>query len=62
MLDEPASGLAKPEIEQLDDLLLSLNGDGMAILLIEHVLGPSAIGVAASDGAETGSGAGRGRS
>ena len=39
MLDEPASGLTKSEIVQLDELLLSLNGDGMTILLIEHVLG-----------------------
>ncbi len=38
MLDEPASGLTKPEIRQLDDLLLALNADGVTILLIEHVL------------------------
>ncbi len=38
MLDEPASGLTKPEIAQLDALLQSLNKDGMTILLIEHVL------------------------
>lgn len=38
MLDEPASGLTRPEIEQLDRLLLALNADGVTILLIEHVL------------------------
>ncbi|MGI9506969.1 MAG: ABC transporter ATP-binding protein [Geminicoccaceae bacterium] len=39
MLDEPASGLTRPEIEALDALLLDINRRGVAILLIEHVLG-----------------------
>lgn len=38
MLDEPASGLTRPEIEQLDALLLALHADGLTIVLIEHVL------------------------
>ena len=39
MLDEPASGLTRPEIAELDDLLLAVNRRGVAIVLIEHVLG-----------------------
>ena len=39
MLDEPASGLSKPEIADLDALLLSINTRGVTIVLIEHVLG-----------------------
>ncbi|MDQ0394459.1 ABC transporter ATP-binding protein [Labrys monachus] len=38
MLDEPASGLTRPEIEQLDALLRNVNASGVTILLIEHVL------------------------
>ncbi|MDA4847645.1 ABC transporter ATP-binding protein [Hoeflea poritis] len=38
MLDEPASGLTKPEIERLDALLVDVNKSGVTILLIEHVL------------------------
>jgi branched-chain amino acid transport system ATP-binding protein len=38
MLDEPASGLTKPEIEQLDALLVAINRTGVTVLLIEHVL------------------------
>ncbi|WP_136659567.1 ABC transporter ATP-binding protein [Nitratireductor sp. XY-223] len=38
MLDEPASGLTKPEIERLDALLIDVNKSGITILLIEHVL------------------------
>ncbi|MBW8637401.1 ABC transporter ATP-binding protein [Hoeflea sp. WL0058] len=38
MLDEPASGLTKPEIAKLDALLLGVNRAGVTILLIEHVL------------------------
>lgn len=38
MLDEPASGLTRPEIGALDDLLVSLNREGVTIVLIEHVL------------------------
>ncbi|KAA9010340.1 ABC transporter ATP-binding protein [Histidinibacterium aquaticum] len=38
MLDEPASGLTRPEIAALDKLLLDVNRTGVTILLIEHVL------------------------
>ncbi len=38
ILDEPASGLTKPEILDLDSLLISVNETGVTILLIEHVL------------------------
>ena len=38
MLDEPASGLTKPEIQQLSTLLLHLKSDGITIVLVEHVL------------------------
>lgn len=38
MLDEPASGLTRPEIAALDDLLRTVNRSGVTILLIEHVL------------------------
>lgn len=38
MLDEPASGLTRPEIERLDNLLINLNNSGLTVLLIEHVL------------------------
>ncbi|GAA6203030.1 ATP-binding cassette domain-containing protein [Aquicoccus sp. SU-CL01552] len=39
MLDEPASGLTRPEIAALDALLLKVNQTGVTILIIEHVLG-----------------------
>jgi len=38
MLDEPASGLTKPEIETLIGLIRRIAADGIAILLIEHVM------------------------
>lgn len=38
MLDEPASGLTKPEISKLDALLINVNKSGVTVLLIEHVL------------------------
>lgn len=38
MLDEPASGLTRPEIIDLDALLLTINRTGVTVLLIEHVL------------------------
>ncbi len=38
MLDEPASGLTKPEITKLDSLLIDINKSGVTVLLIEHVL------------------------
>jgi branched-chain amino acid transport system ATP-binding protein len=38
MLDEPASGLTRPEIEDLDALLVAINASGVTVVLIEHVL------------------------
>ena len=38
MLDEPASGLTRPEIAALDALLIKINRLGVTVLLIEHVL------------------------
>ena len=38
MLDEPASGLTRPEIESLDGLLRKINHESVTIILIEHVL------------------------
>lgn len=38
MLDEPASGLTRPEISALDALLRKINATGVTVLLIEHVL------------------------
>lgn len=38
MLDEPASGLAAAEVADLTSLILGFRDDGMAILLIEHIL------------------------
>ncbi|SJZ34163.1 branched-chain amino acid transport system ATP-binding protein [Enhydrobacter aerosaccus] len=38
LLDEPASSLTPQEIERIRDLIAKLVGEGMTILLIEHVL------------------------
>ena len=38
MLDEPASGLTKPEIESLERLLKKINNNSVTVILIEHVL------------------------
>jgi branched-chain amino acid transport system ATP-binding protein len=38
MLDEPASGLTVAEVAELRALILGFRDDGMAILLIEHIL------------------------
>lgn len=38
MLDEPAVGLTALEIERLDEMLKVLAGEGMSVLLVEHVL------------------------
>ncbi|MBZ9935609.1 ABC transporter ATP-binding protein [Mesorhizobium sp. BR1-1-16] len=38
MLDEPASGLTASEVADLQSLILGFRDDGMAILLIEHIL------------------------
>lgn len=39
MLDEPASGLTRPEIANLEALLRKINASGITVILIEHVLG-----------------------
>jgi len=39
MLDEPASGLTRPEIKALEALLRKINETGVTVILIEHVLG-----------------------
>lgn len=39
MLDEPASGLTRPEIAALDALLVKVNATGVTIMIIEHVMG-----------------------
>ena len=36
MLDEPAAGLAPPEVEALDALLVRLRAAGLTVVLIEH--------------------------
>ncbi|UPJ47845.1 ABC transporter ATP-binding protein [Bradyrhizobium sp. 200] len=38
LLDEPAAGLAKPEISGLSDLIRTVHARGITIVLIEHVL------------------------
>ena len=38
LLDEPASGLTKPEIDETIDLIRRLNERGVTLLVIEHVL------------------------
>jgi len=38
LLDEPASGLTKPEVTAFDEILRRVNGEGVTILLIEHIL------------------------
>ncbi len=36
LLDEPASGLNRPEKEDLDSLIRSIRADGVTVLLVEH--------------------------
>ncbi|HLC03542.1 MAG TPA: ABC transporter ATP-binding protein [Anaerolineales bacterium] len=36
MLDEPAAGLTRPEIEALDTLICKIREDGVTVLLVEH--------------------------
>ncbi len=45
LLDEPAAGLTRPEIDDLDALIRRLHDAGITIVLIEHVL-PLLLGVA----------------
>jgi branched-chain amino acid transport system ATP-binding protein len=36
LLDEPGAGLNRPEKEELDDLVRSIRGGGVTVLLVEH--------------------------
>lgn len=38
LLDEPASGLSRPEVQRTTDLIRRINGLGVTIMLIEHVI------------------------
>ena len=38
LLDEPASGLTKPEIEDLAALIRAVRDEGITVMLVEHVL------------------------
>lgn len=38
LLDEPASGLSRPEVQKTGDLIRKINQSGVTILLIEHVI------------------------
>ncbi|MBW8639044.1 ABC transporter ATP-binding protein [Hoeflea sp. WL0058] len=38
LLDEPAAGLSKPEIEEMVELIRQLNRLGVSIILIEHII------------------------
>ena len=38
LLDEPASGLTKPEVAELAELIRALQRRGLTVLVIEHVL------------------------
>lgn len=38
LMDEPASGLTRLEVEELDALIRHINASGVTVLLIEHVL------------------------
>ena len=38
LMDEPASGLTSPEIDETIDIIRRVNEDGVTVLVIEHVL------------------------
>jgi branched-chain amino acid transport system ATP-binding protein len=38
LLDEPAAGLSKPEIEELSGLIRKINLSGVSIIVIEHII------------------------
>lgn len=38
LLDEPAAGLSKPEIEAMIAIIRDINADGVAIIVIEHIM------------------------
>ncbi|NLE45201.1 MAG: ABC transporter ATP-binding protein [Chloroflexi bacterium] len=45
MLDEPGSGLNRPEKEELGDLIRAIRADGVTVLLVEHDM-PLVMGIA----------------
>lgn len=38
LLDEPAAGLSRPEIAEMIELIRRINGDGVSIIVIEHII------------------------
>jgi len=38
LLDEPAAGLTRPEVDDLGELIVQVRGRGISVVLIEHVL------------------------
>jgi branched-chain amino acid transport system ATP-binding protein len=38
LLDEPASGLSRPEVQKTGEVIAKINGTGITIMLIEHVI------------------------
>lgn len=38
LLDEPASGLSRPEVQKTSELITKINASGVTIMLIEHVI------------------------
>ena len=38
LLDEPAAGLSKPEVAQVIELIRRINGDGISVIVIEHII------------------------
>lgn len=38
LLDEPASGLARPDVLRTTELIRKINADGVTVILIEHVV------------------------
>lgn len=38
LLDEPAAGLSKPEVEEIAALIRNINASGVSIIVIEHII------------------------
>lgn len=38
LLDEPAAGLSRPEVEEMVDLIRKINAGGVSIIVIEHII------------------------
>lgn len=38
LLDEPAAGLSKPEIDEMIGIIHDINAEGIAIIVIEHIM------------------------